>query len=462
VHAQRDWSRPAAARLRDPRAVVATGLAAAFLAGGWELPAMTRRGQRAVGQRRVWLRDLAQAARSEYADAPVDRPRQLAGFLAGCPALLGAFERAAEHGDAAPRVVRWYLPATAMGPSPWPVTRLDTVGDVQDLVGLHLGELLWLADARRLEPSVLDERLRHYRYRWITKRSGVGRLIEEPKPLLKHVQRVILREILNAVPVHDAAHGFRRGRSAVTFAVGHAGHDVVVHLDVEDFFGAVPAGRVYGIFRGCGYPEPVAHLLTSLTTNSTPGHVWSDRPHRPSGWRAGTDFRMGQRLRHPHLPQGAPTSPAIANLAAFRLDCRLSGLGGAAQLHYSRYADDMAFSGDSALTPSRAQRLVRTVQVIAGEEGFRLNPAKTFIQRSAQRQLLAGLVINERPNVARDEYDRLKAILHNSIRLGPDSQNRNSHPNFAAHLLGRISRVRQVNPVRGSRLLVAYDQINWS
>ncbi len=306
-----------------------------------------------------------------------------------------------------------------------------------------------------------DERLRHYRYRWVAKRSGAARLIEEPKPLLKHVQRVILRELLDAVPVHDAAHGFRRGRSAVSYAAGHAGRQIVIHLDLEDFFGTVTAGRVYGIFRRCGYPERVAHLLTSLTTSSTPAHVWNDRPQPLPGAGAGGDFRVGQHLRYPHLPQGAPTSPAIANLATFRLDGRLAGLAGAARLRYSRYADDLAFSGDTRIGPARAQRLVRTVEAIAVQEGFRVNRAKTSFRRSHQRQMLAGVVVNDRPNVAREEYDVLKAILCNSRRLGPDSQNRNRHPNFAAHLLGRISRVGQLNPTRGDRLLATYNQINW-
>jgi RNA-directed DNA polymerase len=200
---------------------------------------MSGRGQRAVGQRRVWLRDLALAARHEYPDAPLDRPRELATFLAACPPLQQAFERATDRGEHPPRVVRWYPARTAMGSSPWPVEVLDSVRDLQDLVGFPLGDLLWLADARGLERLVRDERLRHYRYRWITKTSGGVRLIEEPKPLLKHVQRVILREVLNAIPTHDAAHGFRRGRSVVTYAAGHAGRQLVIHLDLEDFFGSV-------------------------------------------------------------------------------------------------------------------------------------------------------------------------------------------------------------------------------
>jgi hypothetical protein len=426
---------------------------------------MTRRAQKAVGQRRVWLRDLAQAARHAYPDAPLDRPRELATFLTACPSFLAAFEHAAERGEALPRVQRWYVARTTMGRARWPVAPLASVAAVRDLVGLRSGDLLWLADPRQLEGKVRDERLRHYRYSWLRKPAGGARLIEEPKPLLKHVQRVILREVINRIPAHEAAHGFRRGRSAVTYAAAHAGSQLVIHLDLEDFFGTVGAGRIYGIFRTCGYPEPVAHLLTALVTNSMPHRLWGLRPDPPSGPLAGSDFRLGQHLRHPHLPQGAPTSPALANLAAFRLDRRLAGLAAAAGVRYGRYADDLAFSShnsDSSVGRGRAERLAQAVEAVVLEEGFRVNPFKTFFQRAGQRQLLAGVVINERPNVRRRDYDNLKAILHNCARHGPATENRSGHPNFPAHLRGRISHVGQLNPQRGDRLLELYHQINWS
>jgi RNA-directed DNA polymerase len=256
-------------------------MADAFLAGEWDPPAMTRRGQRAVGQRRVWVRDLALAARHAYPRAPLDAPRELTRFLAECPPLRHAFATALERSQPAPTIRRWFLARTAMGPARWPVTPLHSLRDLQDLFGLPLGKLLWLADPRQLERTVAEERLRHYHYRWTAKTSGGFRLIEEPKPFLKHLQRVLVREVLNHIPAHDAAHGFRPGRSAITYAASHAGHAIVIHLDLEDFFGTVTAGRIFGILRTCGYPEPVAHLLAALTTNSIPPSVWAALP-RPT------------------------------------------------------------------------------------------------------------------------------------------------------------------------------------
>ena len=165
---------------------------------------------------------------------------------------------------------------------------------------------------RGLERVVGDEALRHYRYTQVSRASGPPRVLEAPKPRLKALQRRLLHELLDFVPVHPAAHGFVGGRSARTHAAAHVGRRVVVRVDLEDFFAGVTAARVFGIFRACGYPEGVAHVLTGLCTNAVP-----PEQSVPGHWR------LSRRLAAPHLPQGAPTSPALANLAAFALDRRL-------------------------------------------------------------------------------------------------------------------------------------------
>jgi hypothetical protein len=170
-------------------------------------------------------------------------------------------------------VKRWFFARTVMGSTPWPVPVLDDLADLRGMLGLSTGNLGWFSDTKQLEHTARDERLRHYRYRWVQKASGGVRMIEEPKPLLKHFQRVVLREILDKIPAHEAAQGFCRGRSAVSYAAGHAGQSVLFHVDLEDFFGSIAAGRVFGILRRCGYPEPVAHVLTGLVTNTVPPAV---------------------------------------------------------------------------------------------------------------------------------------------------------------------------------------------
>lgn len=265
------------------------------------------------------------------------------------------------------------------------------------------------------------------------------------------------------IPAHPAAHGFVPGRSVAGHAAAHAGAATVVRFDLEDFFVSLPAGRVYGIFRLAGYPEAVAHLLTGLTTNAVPPGAWADIPV-PDG---GADPRLlrahrtlGRRLAAPHLPQGAPTSPLLANLCAFTLDRRMAGLATRLGATYTRYADDLVLSGDRRLARG-ATRLTETVAAIAAAEGLRLNERKTMVMPAAGRQRVTGVVVNVHPNVARDEYDRLKAILHNAARHGPESQNRDHHPDFRAHLLGRIAWVASLNPSRGVKLRKRFDAIGW-
>lgn len=151
------------------------------------------------------------------------------------------------------------------------------------------------------------------------------------------------------------------------------------------------------------------------------------------------------QFRTRHLPQGAPTSPALANLAAFALDARLAGLARSRDLAYTRYADDLTFSGDA----SAAGALCRAVPDIVRDCGFVLNRAKTRIQPRHRRQVVTGLVVNRHLNLPRAEYDRLKAIIH---RLGQPDDPRRSDRAFLDHLAGRIAWLEQVNRGKGARL----------
>lgn len=440
--------------------VVAAGLARAFLAGDWDPPEMARRGGECLGdRRRRWLLDLALAARAGWPEAaPRDARRELAAFLAACPVLTDAFGRDQEAGRALPRVRHWFATEPAMAAARWPVPPLATLRDVQEFFGLDAGGLAWFADARGWERTVPDEALRHYRYRWRVKANGGVRLIEEPKPVLKFFQRRILRDVLDVIPLHQAAHGFRRHHSVLTHARVHAGHAAVVRFDLEAFFPSVAAGRIYGLFRTAGYPEAVAHTLTALTTNVVPRAVWNAAPRRHDADAA--TRRLGRHLATPHLPQGAPTSPALANFVAFGLDCRLSGLARSLGADYSRYADDLIFSGGHHLW-RRAPEIGRLVATIVTEEGFRLNADKTSRRAAGERQLVTGLVVNAHPNVRRHDYDVLKAIVHNAVRTGGPAQNRKGAPDFRASLAGRIAWLEHVHPAHGARLRAEFERIAW-
>lgn len=431
---------------------VAIALAQAFLDGAWEERALVRRATRILGRRPRWLLPLARRVLAAYHRPPADRPRELRAFIrrmilddTGHRGLQQPFE-----------IRRWTPVPTRMITRRWPVPVLDTVGDLGSFLGLEAGPLMWLADARGLERFATDEPLRNYRYTWVPRAAGPPRLLEAPKATLKQAQRDIAREILRWIPVHDAAYGFVAGRSAIEHAARHAGREVVLSFDLADFFAHVSVARVYGTYRTAGYPEPVAHCLAALATNQIPRGV----EQALAGQADPAYALLRRRLTTAHLPQGAPTSPALANLAAFRLDRRVAHLADAVGATYTRYADDLVLSGDGRL--ARRTRMVQdAIATITASEGFRLHPRKTHRRSRADRQEVCGMVVNVRTNIPRSDYDRLKAIVHNAARHGPDVANRDDIPDFRAHLAGRIAWVAAVHPERGAKLQARFDEITW-
>ena len=342
-------------------------------------------------------------------------------------------------------------------PSRWKIPAIATVGDLAAWAGVAVGELEWLADLKGWNWRTNNPRLRHYEYRIAEKRAGGFRLIEAPKLRLKAIQRKILSEILEKVPTHNAVHGFTKRRSIRSFAAPHAARRVVLRMDVQDFFPSISRARVQAMFRTLGYPESVADLLGGLCTNATPRDIW------PRAASTGEQHRI-DGLRHfyerPHAPQGAPTSPALANICFYRADCRLTALARSAGAVYTRYADDLAFSGDVAFERS-VDRFAAHVGAILLEESFRANYRKTRVMRQGVRQRLAGLTVNATPNIIRADYDRLKALLTNCARHGPASQNRERRDKFREHLRGRIAFVESVRPEKGRRLREIFARIEW-
>ncbi len=340
----------------------------------------------------------------------------------------------------------------------WRLPVIESVGDLADWLSLGVGELEWFADLKGLGYKLRIPKLEHYRYRILPKRSGGIRLTECPKPRLKELQRRILSGILDPIPAHPAVHGFVKRRSIVTFAAPHAGQHILLRLDLQDFFPAFPAARVAALFRTLGYPEQVAGLLGGVCTSAVPRNVWKSRPPEigPVQW---CDARA--LYARPHLPQGAPTSPGLANLMAYRLDRRLSGLAQSAGAVYTRYADDLAFSGGEGF--SRAvERFSAHAAAIALEEGFAVNHRKTRIMRRGVRQRLAGTVVNRKVSLCRRDLELLEAILTNCVRLGPQSQNRAGLPDFRAHMEGRIGFVEMIDRAKGRPLRALFEAIQWN
>jgi hypothetical protein len=416
-------------------------LARAFLAGAWSLDGLLQSGKRARAGRGHSVRFLVKQVLTFFPDANVlPGEEELADFL--------------EQNRIGHR--RMICTPPSMTPAPWishdaglPI--LTTTVALTEWLGLSRRELDWFADTPGRRRKRHDGILNHYTYRFLNKASGKKRVLEIPRSRLKAIQRRILGEILDRLPPHESATAYRRGKSALDHAALHAGKVFVLALDLKDFFPSIRASRVHAVFRGAGYPRPVARVLTRLCTTIVPWSV--EEEHR----RSGVDWMP---FRNPHLPQGAPTSPALANLCAYRFDCRLSGLARAVGAAYSRYADDLAFSGGEKLERS-ARRFQVMVCRLALEEGFEVNTRKTRFMRRGLRQQLTGLIVNDRPNIRRAEFDLLEAILFNCVRHGPEGQNREGVADFRAHLQGRVAHVKRVNPQRGQRLQELFTRIHW-
>lgn len=315
------------------------------------------------------------------------------------------------------------------------IPQLATLDAISDWLFLPIERLEYLADMHFRYENHGDTAVNHYHYVLHRKKSGGMRVIEAPKHSLKTVQRQILRGILDKVPIHPDAFGFAKGRSCLNAANRHAGEQVVLCFDLKDFFPSIGAGRIFGLFRCLGYPHQVARCLAALCTSITPSRV-VERIGRPDR----------HTYRKPHLPQGSPASPALANLAVFTLDKRLSALAKSVDANYSRYADDLSFSGDNRV----AGTLLRAVPDIVGDEGFQLNSAKTRIMSNTSRQVVTGVVVNHHLNVTRKAFDQLKAIIH---ACGKAEDLRLNDPVFRISLLGKIGWVEAVNPHRGNKLL---------
>ena len=433
-------------------------LARLLLAGPFTVRESTLRIRSALGRCPHWLNRRLKTMVAELGEGSRPRQQRLQRMIHADE----GFQKAV-HGKALrfrQRPGNSVLCPAKGAPETWTLPSLISIQELSDYLGLTAGELEWFADLKSLNPQSTESRLQHYRYRWQPKIDGSARLIESPKSRLKHLQRLLLGTIINRIPPHEAAHGFRSGRSTRTFVAPHVGQEIVLRMDLRDFFPSITRARIIALLLTAGHPEPIALRLAGICTSRVPSAVLENRPPGRKS-NPSESFRLRKLFETPHLPQGAPSSPALANLTAHRLDCRLTGLATAAGAHYTRYADDLVFSGGAEFA-RKVERFAHHVCVVAFEEGFEVHTRKTRIMRKSVSQRAAGLVINEGIRLPRKEVDSLKAILHNCARLGPTSQNHGAHPDFRAHLLGRISHLSTIHATRAAKLRRDFDQIDWS
>ncbi|HEY9693427.1 MAG TPA: reverse transcriptase family protein [Oculatellaceae cyanobacterium] len=277
----------------------------------------------------------------------------------------------------------------------------------------------------------------HYiRFKKAKKIAG-ERIISAPLPDLKRAQYWILNNILQKIEIHDAAHGFCGDRSIVTNATPHVGAEVIINIDLQDFFSTISYSRVKGLFQSFGYSQAVATIFGLLCTDP----IVEER--ELGGKTSFVELKQGR------LPQGSPTSPAITNIICRSLDGRLSAIAEKYGFAYTRYVDDLTFSarGENVRNISN---IIQQTQSIITHEGFAINQEKTRILRNSQQQQVTGIVVNEKINISRKTLKSFRATLYQIENEGLEGKHWGNSCNLIASITGFASFVAMVNPEKGA------------
>lgn len=283
---------------------------------------------------------------------------------------------------------------------------LPRIATIQDLA-LHVGVsgryLWWLA----------SDAYGAYETFGLPKKSGGTRPIQRPTGPLLIVQRWILRNILDRLHTTPSSFGFERGRGLRLHAEQHSGARAVLTLDITNFFPTISIAQVTHVYHVAGYSSSVASVLARLCT-----------------------YRGV-------LPQGAPTSPRLANLVCRRLDWRLFHFAQRRGMVYTRYADDMSFSASSASEPARARPFISH---IIRDCGFSLNGKKSRLVGLRGKKAVTGLVLGQDTvGIGRHQLRGLRARIHHAHLLRDGSN--------VASLQGWLDYVSDVDPPRYQNLV---------
>lgn len=243
----------------------------------------------------------------------------------------------------------------------------------------------------KLYYHAFDTRHRAYiDFRIPKKKRGEYRTISAPCPGLKCIQTCLNKVLSDAYEPHAAAMGFVRGRSVADNARVHAGQRFVYNIDLKDFFPSIKGSMVRRRLQAepFGMDAECARLVVQLC--------------------CGVD-EEGKEV----LPQGAPTSPVLSNLVCERMDGKLNHLAEAYQLRYTRYADDITFSGTSCLFDADGKFCQALRHIVEAEEHLTINDAKTRVRGRGRRQEVTGLTANDAPNVSKEYVKQIRTMLHN-------------------------------------------------
>ena len=247
-----------------------------------------------------------------------------------------------------------------------------------------------LSTSTRL-PKILLAKYNHdnskyYHHILMQKKTGGKRPIDSPNAELKAIQKWILRNLLARLKPSPYAQGFVLGKSISDNAKPHVGKQYVLSLDLKDFFGTVKASHVFSVFNSVGYSKKMSYLLTSICTLSG------------------------------HLPQGAPTSPALSNLVCIKLDYRIGRYCENKALTFTRYADDICISGNKLSVIKKAWE---TIKKIITDEGYKVNTKKELLSGPKSSRQVTGLVVTPELGIGREKYNHYRKRIFMEFKKNP-------------------------------------------
>ncbi|OCH21580.1 reverse transcriptase family protein [Aliivibrio logei] len=273
------------------------------------------------------------------------------------------------------------------------------------LIGIEYGEL----------NKMVHDSSKFYREFEIPKRSGGKRCISAPYPSLLMCQDWIYNNILKSRNLHFCAHAYRTKKSIVTNAKKHLGKNALLKMDMQDFFPSIPINWIVNFFSGLGYSDNVAYSLASLC------------------------------CLNDGLPQGASTSPALSNILLVSLDSRLYKLSKSYNISYTRYADDMAFSGDYV-----PHKIIEVITDIIYDFGFKVNEKKTKLIIGDKQKIVTGISVQgEFLTLPRKTRRLIKQEIHYINTFGLVShigKMKIRKPNYLLSLEGKLLFWRQIEP----------------
>ena len=283
------------------------------------------------------------------------------------------------------------------------------------------GAITWCANFLIVDKNTLIAILKdtsdHYSHFNLSKRSGGYRTISAPDATLLNLQKIIYKRILLSVNGHPASMGFRQNISVTHNAKAHLGNKQILKVDIVDFFGSIKKHRIIKVFEKIGYPTNISLVLAELCTLES------------------------------KLPQGAATSPALSNIIAYDMDVKLASVAQKNNLTYTRYADDLTFSGEDIsfeLTLSEIDRIIR-------EEKFVIQRKKTSFLTEKKRKIVTGISVSsgEKLMIPKAKKREIRKNVHYILTKGLVEHQRfigSTDPSYMKRLMGYLNFWLMVEP----------------